>query len=77
MRLEIDGETVAIGGKHLRRTYDSEDSRAAIHMRPRGPPAWASTNRLCLGQSEVDEKSNEIRAIPLLQNLLGGGIAPN
>jgi predicted transposase YbfD/YdcC len=32
--------------------------------------AWASTNRLVLGQLKVDEKSNEITAIPALLRLL-------
>lgn len=66
VRREIDGEVVAIDGKQLRRSYDSEDSRAAIHM----VSAWASANRLCLAQRKVDEKSNEITAIPLLLEVL-------
>ncbi len=32
--------------------------------------AWASENHLVLGQLKVNEKSNEITAIPLLLNLL-------
>ena len=32
--------------------------------------AWASENSLVLGQVKVDEKSNEITAIPELLNLL-------
>jgi len=32
--------------------------------------AWASENQLVLGQLDVDEKSNEITAIPTLLNLL-------
>lgn len=32
--------------------------------------AWASENQLVLGQLKVDEKSNEITAIPLLLDLL-------
>jgi predicted transposase YbfD/YdcC len=32
--------------------------------------AWASENRLVLGQVKVDEKSNEITAIPQLLNVL-------
>src|SRR5215510_14851350 len=41
-------------------------STAAIHM----VSAWASANRLVLGQLKVDEQSNEITAIPELIRLL-------
>ena len=40
--------------------------KAAIHM----VSAWASANRLVLGQVKTDEKSNEITAIPELLKLL-------
>lgn len=61
-----DGEIVALDGKTLRRSHDSTLGRAAIHM----VSAWASANRLVLGQLKVDEKSNEITAIPELLRLL-------
>ena len=32
--------------------------------------AWASVNRLILGQTKVDERSNEITAIPELLSTL-------
>ena len=32
--------------------------------------AWASANRLALGQTRVDDKSNEITAIPKLLSML-------
>jgi predicted transposase YbfD/YdcC len=56
------GEIIALDGKQLRRSHDKEDGKAAIHM----VSAWATTNRLVLGQVKVDEKSNEITAIPQL-----------
>lgn len=56
------GEIIALDGKQLRRSHDKEDGKAAIHM----VSAWATTNRLVLGQVKVDEKSNEITAIPEL-----------
>jgi predicted transposase YbfD/YdcC len=57
---------VAIDGKTLRGSYDHERDRAAIHM----VSAWATENKLSLGQVVVQEKSNEITAIPeLLQAL--------
>lgn len=60
------GEVVAIDGKTLRQSYDSTDDKAAIHM----VSAWATANRLVLGQCKVDAKSNEITAIPQLLKLL-------
>ena len=61
-----DGEVVAIDGKTLRQSYDAADGQAAIHM----VSAWATANRLVLGQRKVDAKSNEITAIPQLIRLL-------
>ncbi|HMN27033.1 MAG TPA: ISAs1 family transposase [Caldilineaceae bacterium] len=54
------GEIIALDGKQLRRSHDQSNGKAAIHM----VSAWATTNRLVLGQVKVDEKSNEIKAIP-------------
>lgn len=61
-----EGQVVAIDGKTLRRSYDRANSKAAIHM----VSAWASANHISLGQVIVDEKSNEITAIPKLLKLL-------
>lgn len=60
------GEVVAIDGKQLRHSYDKGASKGAIHM----VSAWATSNRLVLGQQQVEEKSNEITAIPALLNVL-------
>lgn len=60
------GEVIAIDGKTLRHSYDQGGSKGAIHM----VSAWASQNRLVLGQLKVDEKSNEITAIPQLLKVL-------
>lgn len=60
------GEVVAIDGKTLRQSYDPTSDKAAIHM----VSAWATQNRLVLGQRKVDAKSNEITAIPQLIKLL-------
>ena len=66
------GEVVAIDGKELRHSCDQATGKRAIAM----VSAWASTNRLVLGQRKVDEKSNEITAIPqLLQVLALSGCA--
>ena len=57
---------IAIDGKTLRGSSDRAEGRAAIHM----VSAWASENKLSLGQVVVREKSNEITAIPQLLGLL-------
>jgi len=61
-----DGQVVAIDGKTLRRSFDAASSKAAIHM----VSAWATANSISLGQVVVDEKSNEITAIPKLLEML-------
>jgi predicted transposase YbfD/YdcC len=60
------GEIVAIDGKTLRHSFDRAASTKAIHM----VSAWAHRNRLVLGQVKVDDKSNEITAIPKLLKML-------
>jgi predicted transposase YbfD/YdcC len=60
------GEVIAIDGKSLRHSYDKEAGLNAIHM----VSAWATENRLVLGQFKVDKKSNEITAIPELIKVL-------
>jgi predicted transposase YbfD/YdcC len=61
-----DGQIVAIDGKTLRRSFDAASSKSAIHM----VSAWATANCISLGQVVVDEKSNEITAIPKLLQML-------
>ncbi len=60
------GDIVSIDGKTLRHSFDQATGQAAIHM----VSAWASANRLVLGQLKVEEKSNEITAIPKLLQML-------
>ena len=60
------GEIVAIDGKQLRRSHDGRLGKKAIYM----VSAWAVGNHLVLGQRKVDEKSNEITAIPKLLKML-------
>jgi predicted transposase YbfD/YdcC len=60
------GAVVAVDGKTLRHSYDRGQGKGAIHM----VSAWAAENRLVLGQVKVDEKSNEITAIPDLLKVL-------
>jgi predicted transposase YbfD/YdcC len=56
------GQVVAMDGKQLRRSHDRQHERDGIWM----VSAWASENRIVLGQTKVDDKSNEITAIPHL-----------
>ena len=60
------GQVVAIDGKLSRRSRNSKAGKSAINM----VSAWASENRLVLGQVKVDDKSNEITAIPQLLDML-------
>lgn len=60
------GQVVAIDGKTARRSHDAPAGKEAIHL----VNAWATANRLVLGQAKVDAKSNEITAIPELLRLL-------
>lgn len=60
------GQIIPIDGKKVRRSHDQEGGKSAIHM----VSAWASANRLVLAQVKVDEKSNEINAIPQLLEVL-------
>lgn len=61
-----EGQVIAIDGKQLRRSHDHENGKTAIYM----VSAWATANQVVLGQRKVDEKSNEITAIPELLKLL-------
>jgi len=62
----IQGQVIAIDGKLLRRSHDKGIGKAAIDM----VSAWANSNHLVLGQIKVDDKSNEITAIPQLLKAL-------
>lgn len=57
-----DPDIVAIDGKTSRRSHARARGRDPLHT----VSAWASRQRLVLGQEAVDQKSNEITAIPLL-----------
>ena len=57
---------VAIDGKTVRRSFDRAGNKGAIHL----VSAWSSRQKLVLGARAVDEKSNEITAIPELLDLL-------
>ena len=60
------GEVVAIDGKTLRGCHDRANGRAPLHM----VSAWATENRMVLGQTRTEAHSNEITAIPELLKVL-------
>ena len=61
---------IALDGKTSRRSHDRAAGKAALHL----VSAFATTEKLVLGQEAVEEKSNEINAIPvLLERLAGSG----
>jgi predicted transposase YbfD/YdcC len=59
---ETAPDIVAIDGKTSRRSHARSKGREPLHL----VSAWASRQRLVLGQETVSGKSNEITAIPLL-----------
>jgi predicted transposase YbfD/YdcC len=60
LRSTLEGDIIAIDGKALRRA-SKKGSRI-----PQVVSAWSRDNGISLGQIQVDEKSNEITAVPLL-----------
>jgi len=62
----IQGQVIDIDGKCLRGSDDQRLGKRAIYM----VSAWAVENEIVLGQRKVDEKSNEITAIPELLKIL-------
>jgi predicted transposase YbfD/YdcC len=60
------GQVIALDGKQLRGSMDNYLGKGAIYM----VNAWANTNQVVLGQRKVDDKSNEITAIPELLAML-------
>jgi predicted transposase YbfD/YdcC len=60
------GQVIAFDGKVLRGSCERGLGKAGIDM----VSAWATANHLVLGQVKVDDKSNEITALPKLLQLL-------
>ena len=55
-------QLVAVDGKTIRRSHDNSSMKSALHA----VCAWSVANHVVLGQESVDQKSNEITAIPEL-----------
>jgi predicted transposase YbfD/YdcC len=62
----VSADVIAIDGKTVRRSSHKRGGKAAIHM----VSAFATRQRLVLGQVKVADKSNEIVAIPALLDML-------
>lgn len=60
-----DGHIISIDGKRLCQSGE-QGKKAVIHM----VSAWSNANKMVLGQVKVNDKSNEITAIPALLDLL-------
>ena len=65
IRQRTHGEVVSIDGKTVRGSRKA-GCKSATHI----VSAWADKNELVLGQIKVDDKSNEITAIPKLLEVL-------
>ncbi len=64
--LDLGAQVIPIDGKTLKGSYDRNQEQSSLHV----VSAWASEHRLFLGQVKVEDKSNEITAIPALLELL-------
>lgn len=64
LRESVAQEIVALDGKALRRALNRHESPKYVVS------AWAESNNLVLGQLKVNEKSNEITAVPELLRVL-------
>lgn len=64
LRQAVAQEIVALDGKALRRALAEDQSLKVVVS------AWAESNNLVLGQLKVDDKSNEITALPQLLRAL-------
>jgi predicted transposase YbfD/YdcC len=64
LREFVSQEVVAIDGKALRRALNKDKSIPCVVS------AWADSNSLVLGQLKVNDKSNEITAVPELLRAL-------
>lgn len=61
-----EGDVISFDGKTMRGTCANEKGLKAIHILN----AWSHENGICIGQMKVDDKSNEITALPQLMAML-------
>ncbi|PCI40206.1 MAG: ISAs1 family transposase [Thiotrichales bacterium] len=72
LSMDMTREIIALDGKSVRGSGSKVNNTAALHL----VSAWASKNRMMLGQVKTADHSNEITAIPKLLDLIDvkGGI---
>lgn len=58
----LSGKQLAIDGKKLKGTSPQSRGNQGLYLLN----AWVCENRVCVGQAKVEDKSNEIKAIPEL-----------
>ena len=63
---KVESEIISFDGKTMRGTASSEKGLKAVHMLN----AWSHERGICIGHMKVDDKSNEIPAVPQLMELL-------
>jgi predicted transposase YbfD/YdcC len=63
---KVESEVISFDGKTMRGTASLENGLKAVHMLN----AWSHDRGICLGHMKVDDKSNEIPAVPQLMELL-------
>lgn len=66
LSIDLQNEIISIDGKSLRGSHDRKKGVKMLHV----VSAWASKNRIILGQIKTEEKSNEITAIPELLDMI-------
>lgn len=63
---DVKGKLVSFDGKKMRGVSPKSRGNKGLYILS----AWVGENRLCLGQKKVEDKSNEITAIPELIDVL-------
>ena len=66
LRERLPQEVISFDGQTVRGTADKLKGLSGIHLMN----AWSADNRICLGQLKVNDKSNEIIAMPQLMEAL-------
>lgn len=62
----LEGKQINFDGKTLRRSFESGWDKSGLHL----VTAWCVQDNLVLAQQAVDEKSNEITAVPQVLKML-------
>ena len=66
LKIDLEKEIIAIDGKTVRGSANKRKDAPALHL----VSAWATKNKIMLGQTKTEDKSNEITAIPKLLDAL-------